>query len=90
MDAPYLVAATAARLVAGGARLVGIDAVNIDDTRDGARPVHSALLGAGIPILEHLTNLAALPRHGFTITALPPRVAGMGTFPVRVVARIAG
>ncbi len=85
---PHLVESAVRRLVAGGAVLVGIDSLNIDDTADGTRPAHSQLLGAGIPILEHLTNLGALPDTGFRVTALPPRIAGMGTFPVRAIARL--
>jgi kynurenine formamidase len=66
--------------------LVGIDALNIDDVADLARPAHHGLLGAGIPILEHLTNLSAVPPTGARLTALPPPVVGMGTMPVRAVA----
>ncbi len=68
------------------AALVGIDSLNVDDTADGSRPVHTVLLEAGIPVLEHLTNLAALPSDGFQLFAVPPRVRGMGTFPVRAFA----
>ncbi len=89
VDGPYLTEATVRRLVGGGARLVGIDSVNIDDVADGTRPAHSLLLAAGIPILEHLIGLERLPDRGFELTALPPRVGGLGTFAVRVVARIA-
>jgi len=71
-----------------GVKLVGIDAMNIDDTRGGARPVHSVLLEAEILIVEHLTNLAALPDEGFRFTALPPKFVGVGTFPVRAMARL--
>jgi arylformamidase len=60
---------------------VGIDSLNIDDTSGGTRPVHTAPLGAGIPICEHLTNLAALPTDGFRFSAVPVKVRGMGTFP---------
>ena len=63
--------------------LVGIDSLNIDDTSDRTRPVHSILLAKGIPIVEHLTNLAALPIDGFTFSAAPPKIVSMGTFPVR-------
>ncbi|HYJ30741.1 MAG TPA: cyclase family protein [Allosphingosinicella sp.] len=88
-DHPFLTEA-AARLVAErGAALVGIDSHNIDDTRARSRPVHTILLGAGVLICEHMTNLAALPAAGFRFTAAPPRVAGMGTFPVRAFAQIA-
>jgi kynurenine formamidase len=80
---PFLTAAAAAFLVAAGAALVGIDSLNIDDTADGARPVHTTLLGSAIPIAEHLTNLAALPAEGFRFFAVPVKVRGMGSFPVR-------
>jgi len=73
-----------------GAALVGIDSYNIDDTADGSRPVHTVLLGAGIPIVEHLCNLKLLPAGGFTFTAAPAKVKGMGTFPVRAFATLAG
>jgi arylformamidase len=83
---PYLLPETAEALVAGGAAVVGIDSVNIDSTVTGERPIHTALLAAGIPIVEHLTNLAALSGRPFRFTAAPPAVVGMGTFPVRAIA----
>ena len=83
---PFLTGAAAARLRDAGARLVGIDSLNIDDTTDGTRPVHTILLGAGIPIAEHLCELAALPASGFRFHAVPVKVRGMGTFPVRAYA----
>lgn len=85
---PFLTGQAADLLREQGAALVGIDSLNIDDTAGGTRPVHSTLLGAGIPIVEHLTGLAALPRAGFHFSAAPPRVVGMGTFPVRAYALI--
>lgn len=89
-DHPYL-AEEAARLLAGrGARLIGIDSYNIDDTGPRTRPVHTILLGANVLICEHMTNLGALPAEGFTFTAVPPKIAGMGTFPVRAFAQIRG
>jgi kynurenine formamidase len=87
-DAPYLTAAGARWLADHDARLVGIDAVNIDDTDDPARPAHSVLLAAGIPVVEHLTGLDQLPPTGARFTAAPPRVAGFGTFPVRAYAAL--
>ena len=86
---PYLTAA-AEWLVEHGATFVGIDSHNIDDTRTRSRPVHSKLLAAGIPISEHLTNLSAVPDTGFAFSAVPPKVKGMGTFPVRAYARMTG
>jgi kynurenine formamidase len=87
-DHPFLTAAAAEWLVAQGAALVGIDSYNIDDTRTRSRPVHTKLLGAEIPICEHMTGLGQLPDQGFRFAAVPPKVAGMGTFPVRAYAVI--
>ena len=84
---PFLTEAAASLLVERGAALVGIDSLNIDDTGDGRRPVHTRLLAAGIPIVEHLTNLAALPDQGFRFFAVPPKVKAFGTFPVRAFAK---
>jgi kynurenine formamidase len=85
---PYLTEAAARLLVERGAKLVGIDSYNIDDTSRRSRPVHTILLGAGVLICEHMTRLTALPDAGFTFTAVPPKVAGMGTFPVRAFAML--
>lgn len=80
---PFLTRDAAQFLASNGAKLVGIDSVNIDDIRDTTRPAHSILLQAGIPIAEHLCNLSALPDYGFRFFAVPVKVKGMGTFPVR-------
>jgi len=80
---PYLTAAAADWLAEQGAVIVGIDSVNIDNMHIRARPVHTRLLGAGIPICEHMTALGSLPDEGFRFCAVPPKVKGMGTFPVR-------
>ena len=85
---PYLSAEAALYLRDAGAALVGIDSLNIDDNTTGERPVHSTLLRAGIPIVEHMTNLGALPLSGFRFSAVPPKISGMGTFPVRAHARL--
>lgn len=85
--APFLPEPAAKLLVDAGARLVGIDSVNIDDAHSGGqRPAHSILLDAGIPVLEHLTGLADLPVTGARLHAAPPRVRDFGTFPVRAYA----
>ena len=85
---PFLTADAAEWLAENGAALVGIDSYNIDDTRTKRRPIHTILLGAGTLIVEHMTNLGALPDAGFRFTAAPPKIAGMGTFPVRAFAEI--
>ena len=87
---PFLTEAAANFLRDEGAALVGIDSHNIDDISQNSRPVHTILLGAGIPIVEHLTGLAALPAEGFEFNAPPPRIRGLGTFPVRAHAVIKG
>jgi arylformamidase len=85
--APFLTESAARLIVDAGARLVGIDSVNIDDTHSGGqRPAHSILLNAGIPVLEHLTGLAHLPVTGARLHATPPRLRDFGTFPVRAYA----
>jgi kynurenine formamidase len=85
---PFLTGEAADLLVEAGARLVGIDSLNIDDTEDRTRPAHSILLGARIPIVEHLRGLGGLPASGFRFSAVPPKVAGFGTWPVRAYATI--
>lgn len=87
-DHPFLSTATAERLVDVGVACVGIDSLNIDSTDTGARPVHTALLGNEIPIIEHLTGLDALPTAGFRFTAVPPKIEGCGTFTVRAFATL--
>lgn len=87
---PYLTAAAAELLVREGAALVGIDSVNIDDLEDPARPVHSTLLGAEVPIVEHLTGLRSVPGRGARFFAVPAKVAGFGTWPVRAFAAVKG
>jgi len=83
---PFVTREAAEHLVKAGAVLVGIDSLNIDDHKDGTRPAHTILLGAGVAIVEHMTNLGSLPEHGFRFFAVPPRVKGMGSFPVRAFA----
>ncbi len=84
---PFLTEDAAVYLKQCGVKLVGIDSMNIDDTRGNARPVHSTLLRDDILIAEHLCNLGSVPEEGFTFTAVPPKFKGAGTFPVRAFAR---
>jgi arylformamidase len=85
---PYLSARLAAWLRDAGATLVGIDSHNIDCTDRGDRPVHSTLLSADIPIVEHLCGLEGIPARGARFSAVPAKVAGLGTFPVRAFAAL--
>ena len=83
---PHLSTSAAERLADAQVALVGIDSVNVDDTATGQRPIHSTLLAAGIPVVEHLTGVDALVGRAFRFFAVPPRVRGLGTFPVRAFA----
>jgi kynurenine formamidase len=83
---PYLTRAAVDRLVSASPALVGIDSLNIDDTRDGVRPAHTLLLEAEIPIVEHLANLDALPPQGFRFHCAPAPFHGLTSFPVRAYA----
>lgn len=85
---PYLTEGAAQYLRDNGAKLVGIDSHNIDSTLGKTRPVHTTLLGAEILIVEHLCNLDLLPKDGFTFSAIPPKFKGVGTFPVRAMAKL--
>lgn len=80
---PYLTHRLAEWLVSAGVVLVGIDSFNIDSTDTGERPVHSTLLARDIPIVEHLCGLDQLPVRGGRFFAVPVKVRGFGTFPVR-------
>jgi kynurenine formamidase len=86
--APFVTRGAAELLVEAAPALVGIDSVNIDDVGDGSRPAHTLLLGAGIPIVEHLCNLHELPARGFRFHCVPVKFRGVGTFPVRAYAVI--
>jgi arylformamidase len=85
---PFLTADAADLLAGSAVALVGVDSYNIDDTADPRRPAHTALLRAGIPIVEHLCNLERLPTSGFRFSAVPVKVKGLGTFPVRAYAAV--
>lgn len=85
---PHIGRAAIDRILDIRPRLVGIDSLNIDETSRGARPAHTDLLGAGILLVEHMVGLDRLPASGFTFTATPPRIVGMGTFPVRAFAAV--
>ena len=83
---PFLTAAACEHLVHAGAGLVGIDCANIDNMNDPARPAHTILLAAGIPIVEHLRGLDQLQGRSFRFFAAPPAIQGGTSFPVRAFA----
>lgn len=85
-DHPFLTEVAARFLVDAGVALIGIDSLNVDSLADPRRPAHTAILDAGIPLVEHLTGLDQLPPDGFRFFAVPPRIRGMATFPIRAFA----
>jgi arylformamidase len=87
---PHLTERAADWLVQAGAAIVGIDAPNVDNMMGGERPVHSVLLGREIPIVEHMRGLATVPHEGGRFSAVPVKVRGLGTFPVRAFVVVGG
>jgi arylformamidase len=85
---PFLTEDAARFLSDSCVALVGIDSHNIDAAQDLRRPVHSILLANEIPIVEHMTNLTALPANNFSFFAVPVKIKGFGTFPVRAFALV--
>jgi kynurenine formamidase len=85
---PHLTKSCAEYLRDSKVKLVGIDSLNIDSTKGKSRPVHTTLLGAQILIVEHLCNLNSLPKDGFKFSAIPPKIKGIGSFPVRAMAKL--
>ncbi len=85
---PHLTERAAEWLAKAGAAIVGIDSFNIDSIANGERPVHTVLLGNDIPIVEHMCGLAAVPEQGCRFSAVPVKVKGFGTFPVRAFASV--
>jgi arylformamidase len=86
---PFLTRSAAEHLADSRPALVGIDSLNVDDTADGVRPAHTLLLAAGIPVVEHLCRLSALPESGFRFHCVPAPFRGLGSFPVRAYAVLA-
>jgi arylformamidase len=80
---PFLTGDACQALVDAGVVFVGIDSLNIDDIADLSRPAHTILLGAGVPICEHMTNLAAVESGRGRLYAVPIPWVGGATFPVR-------
>ncbi len=86
LDCPHLTGDAVRVLVDANVAIVGIDSLNVDDPADPSRPAHDGLLGADIPIIEHLTNLDSVPDAGSRLIALPAPIHAMASFPVRAVA----
>jgi arylformamidase len=85
---PYLHLEVLDLLVGGGAVLVGVDFCNVDAAADLALQARTRLLRAGVLVVEHLCNLRGLPREGFRFFAVPLRIAGGASVPVRAFAEL--
>ena len=91
LDHPYLDGDAAEQIVEAGVRTVAIDAMSVDETpspgaEPGGYPAHHALLGAGVVIVENLTNLEAVGFPDPLLSVLPIRLSGADGAPVRAVA----
>lgn len=86
-DYPFVAGEVVEWLIANGAQLVGVDALNIDDTRDPERPAHTRLLQNDILIVENLMNLDALYGTRFRFFAVPLKARGAAAIPVRAFAQ---
>ncbi len=71
-------------------RAVGIDTASIDYGPSKEFATHVALFERNIPALENVANLHVLPPAGFTVIALPIKIAGGSGAPARIVALIPG
>jgi kynurenine formamidase len=89
-EGPFLTSDAVDRLLGGGATLVGVDFANVDDLGDLSRPVHTGLLGAGVPIVENLRGLGPMPSEGFTFSAVPLAIRHGASAPVRAYGEIPG
>ena len=85
---PFISPETLDLLLRARAKLVGVDFWNVDDTNDPSRRVQTRLLAEEILIVEHLSNLGALPETGFRFFAVPPRIVAGASVPVRAFAEI--
>src|SRR6202008_970311 len=80
-QSPYCPPETAEWLVARGAKNIGFDffeeyCARLPDFTSEDFPMHRVILGAGVVIMEGLTNLGALPRRRVEFAAPFYKIAG--------------
>lgn len=85
-DYPVVSEGAARWLVAAGLRGVGVDAISVDAPEAADLPVHRILLGAGLVIVENLTNLAAVPKRSFLFSCFPLKIKAADGSPARAAA----
>jgi len=73
-----------------GVGALGVDTASIDHGPSKDFIVHRVANGAGVPGLENLAYLEALPEVGAWLVALPMKIAGGSGAPLRAVAFIPG
>ena len=90
-DEAFVTVGTAAAdvLVAAGLRLVGIDTPSVDHATSKDLAAHHVLHHGGVAILENL-DLSAVPPGDYELFALPLRIVGGDSAPVRAVLRELG
>ncbi|MGH7136531.1 MAG: cyclase family protein [Pirellulales bacterium] len=69
-------------------KAIGIDTASIDHGQSTRFESHIKLFAHNLPVFENLANLEALPAVGFTIIALPMKIAGGTGAPLRIVALV--
>ncbi|MFX0184328.1 MAG: cyclase family protein [Candidatus Hodarchaeota archaeon] len=75
-------------LIAKKVKLVGVDTINIDNSRNLSRPAHTRFLKNDILIVENLTNLEALYHKKFRFFAVPWKAKKVAAIPIRAFAEI--
>ena len=75
-------------LVERGISAIGLDTPSIDHGPSKLFKAHVALFEKNIPAFENVANLDQLPVRGFTVIALPMKVAGGSGAPLRIIAAI--
>lgn len=91
-DHPYLTPSAAEWLIARQIKGIGVEAGTIEDVRSlvagQPAPVHRLVLGAGIFIIEGLTNLKQVREGRIEVFALPLKLAGADGAPARVIVKV--
>jgi arylformamidase len=83
---PWLAEQAVSELLAGGLRLLGVDAPSVDGRESRSLEVHRALFSGGAYVLENL-DLRHVTAGNYELSAFPMKMAGLDAAPVRAVLR---
>ena len=83
---PYFTPEAIRMLVDAGIKMMAVDAGGVEVPRSETHVNHIALLEKNICLIENIAHLDDLPVNRFDLCAFPIPVAGVESFPVRVVA----